>query len=220
MSLFRQTLGRLFSTPRSAKCGAGTPVRLSEVKQPMQADRSIRSTLVKVCLLTAIFSVSILAPIECAFSQATPASNAPAAQVSKAVGVLKTVQADSITLASESGGDVTAKLTATTKILRVPPGEKDLKNATPLQPQDLQPGDRVLVRGQASTDNAHSLTALAVIVMKQADQYGHRLDRRSRHHQVRCRPGWQQYDPAPLRTRLGEVRRREARGRHSIHGST
>jgi co-chaperonin GroES (HSP10) len=169
MSLFRQTLDRLFSTPRSAKCGADTPVRFAEVKQPRQADRSIRSTLVKACLLTAIFSVSILAPVACAFAQATPASNAPAAQVSKAVGVLKTVQADSITLASESGGDVTAKLTATTKILRVPPGEKDLKNATPLQPQDLQPGDRVLVRGQAAADDAHTLTALAVIVMKQAD---------------------------------------------------
>jgi hypothetical protein len=52
--------------------------------------------------------------------------------------------------------------------LRVPPGEKDLKNATPLQAQDLQPGDRVLVRSQASADG-HSMTALAVIVMKQTD---------------------------------------------------
>src|SRR5579859_5427986 len=58
----------------------------------------------------------------------------------------------------------------TTKILRVPPGEKDLKNATVLQAQDLQPGDRVLVRGQASPDgNAHAMVALAVIVMKKAD---------------------------------------------------
>ena len=58
-----------------------------------------------------------------------------------------------------------------TKILRVPPGEKDLKNATALQAQDLQPGDRVLVRGQASAEGTGtpSSTALAVIVMKQAD---------------------------------------------------
>src|SRR6266446_1850873 len=49
-------------------------------------------------------------------------------------------------------------------------GEKDLKNATALQPQDLQIGDRVLVRGQASTDgDKHTIVALAVIVMKQAD---------------------------------------------------
>jgi hypothetical protein len=90
------------------------------------------------------------------------------ASVSKAVGTIKTVQPDSITVASESGGDVTATLAASTRILRVPPGEKDLKNASPLQPQDLQPGDRVLVRGQASADG-HTIAALAVIVMKQAD---------------------------------------------------
>ena len=78
------------------------------------------------------------------------------------------MQADSITVAVETGGEITAKLAATTKILRVPPGEKDLKNATALQAQDLQPGDRVLVRGQAASE-AHTIAALAVIVMKQAD---------------------------------------------------
>jgi len=90
--------------------------------------------------------------------------------VSKAVGVIKSIQADSVTIAAESGGEVTASLTPTTKILRVPPGEKDLKNATALQVQDLQAGDRVLIRGQASPDgDAHKIAALAVIVMKQAD---------------------------------------------------
>jgi len=90
------------------------------------------------------------------------------------VGTIKSIQADSITIAAESGGegDVIAKLMGSTKILRVPPGEKDLKNATALQAQDLQPGDRVLVRGQASTDgDGHTIVvnALAVIVMKQGD---------------------------------------------------
>jgi hypothetical protein len=99
-------------------------------------------------------------------------ANSDAAQVAKAVGVIKSIQADSITVAAESGGEVTAKLTGSTKILRVPPGEKDLKNATALQAQDLQPGDRVLVRGQALAEgDGHTIviSALAVIVMKQAD---------------------------------------------------
>jgi hypothetical protein len=52
--------------------------------------------------------------------------------------------------------------------LRVPPGEKDLKNAVALQAQDLQAGDRVLVRGQASADG-RTIAALTVIVMKQSD---------------------------------------------------
>src|SRR5262249_6224609 len=71
-------------------------------------------------------------------------------------------------LTPDSGGEITATIASSTKILRVPPGEKDLKNATPLQTQDLQPGDRVLVRGQASADG-HTIAALAVMVMKQGD---------------------------------------------------
>jgi hypothetical protein len=54
------------------------------------------------------------------------------------------------------------------RILRIAPGEKDLKNATPVQFQDLQVGDRVRVRGQASTD-ANSIAALEIIVMARTD---------------------------------------------------
>ena len=43
-------------------------------------------------------------------------------------------------------------------------------NATALTVQDLQPGDRVLVRGQASTEGTGlTISALSVIVMKQSD---------------------------------------------------
>jgi hypothetical protein len=118
-------------------------------------------------LLAAGFLVLTLASPS-ASAQSTPAGPASDASIVKAVGVIKSVQPDSITVTAESGGEVTAKLAATTKILRVPPGEKDLKNATPLQPQDLQPGDRVLVRGQGAPD-AYTIAALAVIVMKQSD---------------------------------------------------
>jgi hypothetical protein len=118
-------------------------------------------------LLTAAFALILAGPAYvCA--QDKPASNSGGAQVAKAVGVIKTIQADSITVAAESGGEVTAQLTGSTKILRVPPGEKDLKNATALQAQELQPGDRVLIRGQASADG-RTIAALAVIVMKQSD---------------------------------------------------
>jgi hypothetical protein len=112
----------------------------------------------------------ILAKPSVVLAQSKPASNSRDAQIAKAVGTIKSVAADSITVTAESGGDVSAKLTGSTKILRVPPGEKDLKNAIALQPQDLQPGDRVLVRGQVATNgDGHTISALAVIVMKQAD---------------------------------------------------
>ena len=104
-------------------------------------------------------------------------SGAAAAQtgdtsIVKAVGPIQSAGVDSITVAAESGGNVIAKLAGNTKILRVPPGEKDLKNATPLEARDLQPGDRVLVRGvpvAAQPADHVVINALAVIVMKQAD---------------------------------------------------
>jgi len=125
----------------------------------------LRATLAVLLLVPLLIGPCLVA------AQAKPADSPAAAQVSKAVGTIKSIQVDSITVAVESGGEVTAKLTESTKLLRVPPGEKDLKNAVPLQMQDLQPGDRVLVRGQSSSDapDARSITALAVIVMKQVD---------------------------------------------------
>jgi Domain of unknown function (DUF5666) len=132
-----------------------------------------RPPLLTTCLLTAMVTL-ILAGPGYVLAQGKPAGGSGDAQIAKAVGTIKSIQADSITVAAESGGegDIIAKLMGSTKILRVPPGEKDLKNATVLQAQDLQPGDRVLVRGQASTDgDGHTIviTALSVIVMKQAD---------------------------------------------------
>ena len=123
------------------------------------------------CLLTVLINLTLAGPgYVCA--QGKPASASGDTQIAKAVGTIKSIEADSITVAAESAGEgeISARLTSSTKILRVPPGEKDLKNATALQAQDLQTGDRVLVRGQASTDgNRHTIVAPAVIVMKQAD---------------------------------------------------
>jgi hypothetical protein len=142
------------------------------LQKPLRAPL-LRMYLLTTCLLTAWVTLILAGPgYVWAQDKERPASGAAVAQVAKAVGTIKSIQADSITVAAESGGEVTAKLTSSTKILRVPPGEKDLKNATALQAQDLQPGDRVLVRGQASSNgDGHTMiiTALAVIVMKQSD---------------------------------------------------
>src|ERR1700690_1985109 len=108
--------------------------------------RGFQTTSVPIIRLLALMAALVLAGSSKVSAQDQPASG----QVSKTVGAIKSIQADSITVVAESGGEVTAQLTGTTKILRVPPGEKDLKNATALQLQDLQPGDRVLVREQAS----------------------------------------------------------------------
>jgi preprotein translocase subunit YajC len=122
----------------------------------------------QVVVISLIAAVVLSLTSPSAKAQATGTGSAGQSSIQKAVGTIKSVQTDSITVAAESGGDVTAKLASSTKILRVPPGEKDLKNATPLQLKDLQPGDRVLVRGETAGD-VHTISALAVIVMKQAD---------------------------------------------------
>ena len=103
-----------------------------------------------------------------ATAQTSSTPTGSTAQITRTAGTIKSTQSDSLVLTPDSGSDMTATFSPSTRILRVPPGEKDLKNATPLQPQDLQPGDRVLVRGQASADG-HSIAALAIIIMKQAD---------------------------------------------------
>ena len=110
-----------------------------------------------------------------ALGQTSTAQTDPSLQ--RAVGSIKAITDNGITLASDSGEEIKVTLQDSARILRVAPGEKDLKNATPVQKQDLQVGDRILVRGKAGAD-AHSISAAAVIVMKQADVAGKRQQER------------------------------------------
>jgi len=114
------------------------------------------------------FAALIMARPSYVLAQDKPPNSSGNAQVAKAVGTIKSVQPDSITVVDKSGAEVTAKFVSSTKILHVLPGEKDLKNATTLQAQDLQPGDGVRVRGWASADG-HAIDALEVLVVKPAD---------------------------------------------------
>lgn len=95
------------------------------------------------------------------------AQEAPAA-TAKAVGTVKSASGKSITLSAEGGSEINIVLQDGARLLRIEPGEKDLKNAAPLQLQDLQPGDRILVRGSNGPDGK-SLLAVSVIAMKKAD---------------------------------------------------
>jgi Domain of unknown function (DUF5666) len=63
---------------------------------------------------------------------------------------------------------VTVQVQDTTKVVRIAPGQKDLKDAAPIPLADVQPGDRVLVRGKLA-DDGKSVLALSVIAMKKAD---------------------------------------------------
>jgi hypothetical protein len=95
----------------------------------------------------------------------------PAAQAQSAarpVGTIKTVSGNTITLTTDAGSDVTILVQDSTKFVRIAPGQKDLKDATPMALADLQTGDRILVRGNLDSDGK-SVLAATVIAMKKAD---------------------------------------------------
>lgn len=70
--------------------------------------------------------------------------------VAKQLGVIKAINGNTITLTTDVGADVRVQVLNAAKIIRVAPGQTDLKNAVPIQLMDLQVGDRILVRGQPS----------------------------------------------------------------------
>ena len=111
-----------------------------------------------LCLVSAPFWAVVRDP---AVQQSPPS-------VQQAVGTIKAISDVGFTLTSDAGEEFQVSVSTSARILRVAPGQKDLKTATPLQKQDLQVGDRVLARGQPSGD-AHRIDAGAVIVMKQTD---------------------------------------------------
>jgi hypothetical protein len=115
-------------------------------------------------LLFASASIAIAAPTgsRTEAGQTTPASTA------RLLGTVTAVSGDTITLKSDAGVVATITVNDTTRLVRTAPGQKDLTGATAIHVQDLEIGDRVLVRATpGSAENTY--TAQAVIAMKQGD---------------------------------------------------
>ena len=110
-----------------------------------------------------VFAVALLLAGQTARAQASPEAKGV-----RTVGVVKSISSGSITVTADSGETVAASLQDDTKIIRVAPGQKDLKEASPLKVEDVQIGDRILVRGIPGA-SGQPLKAVTIIVMKQAD---------------------------------------------------
>src|ERR1700735_1949643 len=93
---------------------------------------------------------------------------APQSAVEKQVGGIKSIDGNVVTITTDTGASATVTVQPTTKIVRVAPGETDLKTAVPVELKDLQVGDRVLVRWKAS-DTSKPVSAIGIILMKRAD---------------------------------------------------
>lgn len=103
-----------------------------------------------------------------AFAQAEAAQQAPTPTKTRAVGVVKAVSANSITLQTDAGSEMTVTVQPSTRLLRMEPGQTDLKSAPAIQLSDVQVGDRMLVAGTPAGDGK-SITASSAVVMKKAD---------------------------------------------------
>lgn len=95
--------------------------------------------------------------------QAAQDTASPSA-IARRIGAIKAINGNSITLAPTTGPEVAVTVQPNARIVRIAPGEKDLKNATPVQLQDLQVGDTIRARGTAS-DDGKSIAALEIVVI-------------------------------------------------------
>jgi hypothetical protein len=109
-------------------------------------------------------------------SESGPAQDASQGTVTRKIGAIKAINGNSITLTPDSGPEVSVTVQPEAHIVRIPPGEKNLKNATPAALPDLQVGDRVLVGGQAAADG--SITASSIVLMKRNDLDAHQEQER------------------------------------------
>jgi len=115
-------------------------------------------------LISTLALGAVLAATQTIVAQ-TSDSGQPA--IAKRLGTIKTIEGSALTLAPSTGPDVSVTVQPAARILRLAPGETDLKKATPLQVGELQTGDTVRVRGTAS-DDGKTLSALEVIVITRA----------------------------------------------------
>lgn len=142
------------------------------------------------CLAALLLSAAAAKNAEAKDPSQAPAQN-PA---TRPVGTIKSVNGKTIVLTTDAGTEVTVQLQDDTKLVRIAPGEKDLKNAAPLDLQDLQVGDRVLVRGAFAPDGK-TIMAASLIAMKQADVAAK---------QARDREEWQRHGVGGLVTKIDE----------------
>lgn len=114
---------------------------------------------------------SLLAILACICGIATMAGaqegqSAPA--TIRKTGAVKSISSNAIVLKVDAGQEINVTLAEGARIVRVAPGETDLKSAVPMPLNEVQVGDRMLVRGKPG-ESVDSMVATSIIVMKQAD---------------------------------------------------
>src|SRR5260370_704208 len=129
---------------------------------------AVRRTLSFVGLLCVGLSAGTAALPHDPQTQAGQPPSAQARAPARPVGTIKSISGNFITLTTDAGNDVTVLVEEVTRLVRIAPGQKDLREAAPIQLQDVQPGDRILVRGKLA-DDGKSVLAASIIAMKKGE---------------------------------------------------
>jgi len=90
-----------------------------------------------------------------------------ASTAGRAIGTVAAINGKVISVKTDAGAETAVTVSDSTRIVKTAPGQRDLKEATPISLQDVQVGDRVLARG--TSEGTSSITATSLIVMKQGD---------------------------------------------------
>ena len=122
-----------------------------------------KSAAIATCVMS-LMAISGTNAQPAGFASARQEQIASQPAVGKRIGAIKAINGNIITMAPDSGAEVAVTVQPNARILRLAPGEKDLKNATSVQLQDLHVGDTIRARGQASEDGK-SIAALEIIVI-------------------------------------------------------
>jgi len=121
-----------------------------------------------ICLAGSLAALFVPANRAAAREPAQQTQQPAGSSAAKPIGTIKAISGNVITLTSDAGPVFNVTVQDSARLVRIEPGEKDLKNAQPVHLQDLQVGDRILVTGKIAEDG-HSVDAASVIVMKKAD---------------------------------------------------
>ncbi len=132
---------------------------------------SFRGLKVRRILQGALLSAVVVMACAVSMGMASPVGLAQdAAQETQktppALGTVKSVSGNTVVMTTDAGSDVSVAVKDTTRIVRVVPGMKDLKDAQSVALKDLQAGDRIAVRGAT---NGSGVSATAIYVMTKTD---------------------------------------------------
>jgi hypothetical protein len=117
----------------------------------------------KVCARLLTVSLTVLVAVSSGFAQAPPALKSVIGEVTSIDAAGKQIK-----LKGDDGATYTVTLSDGTSLLRIPPGEKDLKKAAKIAFSDVAVGDRALARGPIE-EGTQNVPARTIVIMTKAD---------------------------------------------------